>query len=48
MITIVMQMQWSSISKAYDEFYVLKTTQGYWLLLCIFYRILEALITHTI
>jgi len=35
MITFVMQLRWSSISIAYDEFYMLKTTQGYLAILCI-------------
>ena len=46
----VKSFHWSSISQAYTTFYMLKTSQGQWLWMCIvlFIRILKALKhTHT-
>jgi len=47
--TFMKPFHWSSISQAYTTFYMLKTSQGYWLWMCIvmFIRMLKALNTHT-
>ena len=47
--TFVKPFHWSSISQAYTAFYMLKTSQGQWLWICIvwFIRILKALNTYT-
>ena len=47
--TFVKPFHWCSISQAYTEFYMLKTSQGQWLWMCIviFIRMLKALNTYT-
>jgi len=47
--TFVKPFHWSSISQAYTAFYMLKTSQGQWLWMCIvlFIRMLKALNTYT-